>query len=59
VGLLKPKVVIACHWDYLFTAYDEPPRLLPGVDLSGFMTEIRRAGAEPVVLPFEGAFGVG
>jgi L-ascorbate metabolism protein UlaG (beta-lactamase superfamily) len=58
IGLLRPKIVIACHWDWFFAPLDAEPRLLPGVDLPGFCDEIRAAGAEPVVLPFLGDFGL-
>ena len=56
--LLKPKMIIACHWDWFFTPYHTQPLCLPGVDLPGFVQEIRDAGAEPVVLPFEGRLGL-
>ena len=58
VELLRPRYVVACHWDWFFTPYAEAPRLLPGVDLPGFVREVRAAGAEPVVLPFDGSLGV-
>ena len=58
IEMLKPRVVIACHWDWFFTDYDTEPRVLPGVDMPGFIEEIRTAGAEPVVLPFEGHYGI-
>lgn len=58
VRLLRPRAVIACHWDYFFTPYDAPPRCLPGVDLPGFLDEIRAHGAEPVLLPFDGRYGI-
>jgi L-ascorbate metabolism protein UlaG (beta-lactamase superfamily) len=57
VRILKPKYVIPCHWDLFTTPYQEDPVLLPGVDLAGMVEEIRAAGAEPIVLPFEGVFG--
>ena len=56
VELLRPKVVVACHWDWFFTPYEDEPLLLPGVDLPGFCAEIAEAGAEPVVLPFDGTY---
>lgn len=56
VRILQPRWVIACHWDWFFTPFRQEPRLLPGVDLPGFMTEIEAAGATPVVLPFDGVF---
>lgn len=50
--IVRPKVVIPCHWDDFTLPYDTPPRQLPGVDVEGFVEEIRRHGAEPVVLGF-------
>jgi len=58
VRLLRPRFVIACHWDWFFTPIEAPPRLLPGVDLPGFVDEIAATGATPVVLPFFGRFGL-
>ncbi len=54
IALLKPRWVIPCHWDTMITPIDAPPQLFPGVDLSGFVAEIRREGAEPLVLPLLG-----
>jgi L-ascorbate metabolism protein UlaG (beta-lactamase superfamily) len=59
VRLLRPHTVIACHWDWFFSPYRAEPRCLPGVDLPGFVQEIKEAGAEAVVLPFDGCFGCG
>lgn len=58
VARLKPKVVVPCHWDVFTTPIEATPWLLPGVDLRGMTEEIRRAGAEPVVLPLLGVYGV-
>ncbi len=58
IEMLKPRYVIACHWDWFFTDYHAEPLCLPGVNLPGFLKEISDAGATPVVLPFEGRFGV-
>jgi L-ascorbate metabolism protein UlaG (beta-lactamase superfamily) len=52
VELTRPRVVIPCHWDDFTLPYDVPPRQLPGVDVAGFVEEIRSAGASPVVLGF-------
>ena len=57
VELLNPRYVVACHWDWFFTPYPDEPRLLPGVDLPGFVREVRAAGAEALVLPFDGRAG--
>lgn len=54
VRLLQPRYVLACHWDWFFTPYHATTRLLPGVDLPGFIDEIHAAGAEAVLLPFDG-----
>jgi len=58
ISLLKPRYVVACHWDYFGVPYEDHPLLLPGVDLPGFVDEIGSCGVTPVVLPFEGRFGV-
>ncbi len=57
VRLLKPRAIVACHWDWFFTPYDAPPRLLPGVDLPGFVAEIEAQGVQAVVLPLDGGYG--
>lgn len=54
VELLRPKVIVACHWDWFFTPYESDPVMLPGVDLAGFLGEIEEAGVQGVVLPFDG-----
>lgn len=58
INMLKPRFVVACHWDYFGVPYEDHPLLLPGVDLPGFVDEIAQCGVTPVVLPFEGSFGV-
>lgn len=58
VRLLRPRIVVPCHWDWFFDPIDAEPRLLPGVDLPGFCDEIRAAGSTPVVLPFGGTLGL-
>lgn len=58
VDLLGPKRVVPCHWDWFFRPFDAEPRLLPGVDLPGFLDEIRAAGSRPVVLPVGGWLGI-
>ncbi|MDG1481929.1 MAG: MBL fold metallo-hydrolase [Myxococcota bacterium] len=55
VRILKPRYVVACHWDWFFTPLEAHPVLLPGVDLPGFVAEVEAAGAEPVIMPFQGA----
>jgi L-ascorbate metabolism protein UlaG (beta-lactamase superfamily) len=56
IELLKPKVVLPCHWDLFTTPIEHQPYLLPEVDLPGFIHEIQDAGAESVVLPFFGEY---
>ncbi len=55
VELLRPKVIVACHWDWFFTPYHAPAKLLPGVDIEGFLAEIAALGVQGVVLPFDGS----
>jgi len=50
VELVKPEVVIPCHWDDFSLPWGAPARQLPGVDVDGFVAEIRSAGARAVVL---------
>ena len=58
VRLVQPKLVVACHWDWLFTPFDATPRELPGVDLPGFVREIEATGARALVPGFGDVFGV-
>ena len=58
VRLVQPKIVVACHWDWLFTPFDAAPRELPGVDLPGFVREIEATGARALVPGFGDVFGV-
>ena len=58
VALLRPRWIVPCHWDTMITPYGMPPDLLPGVDLPGFLREIRRAGVEPLLLPIGGKLGL-
>ena len=51
VRIVKPKMVMACHWDSFFTPLEAQQYCLPGVNLTGFIHEIESAGATPVVLP--------
>lgn len=50
IELVCPKVVIPCHWDDFTVPLHAHPRQLPGVDVEGFVDEIRAAGARAVVL---------
>ncbi len=58
IDILRPRFVIPCHWDWFFSDYDQEARCLPGVDLIGMKEEIKKAGAEPVVLPLGGRFSI-
>lgn len=47
---VRPELVIPCHWDDFSVPVEAPPRQLPGVDVEGFVEEIRACGARAVVL---------
>ncbi len=51
LALTGARYVIPCHWDWMFGSVEAAARQLPGVDLEGFVDEIRAGGAQPVVLP--------
>lgn len=55
---IKPKYVIPCHWDSFLRPYHSRAKLMPGVDLDGFVSEIKKHGISPVVLPLGGEFGI-
>ncbi len=59
IELLRPKVVVPCHWDYFFRPYEAEVRQLPGVDLEGFIEEVRAAGADCALLPMGGTLSYG
>lgn len=54
VELLKPQWIIPCHWDTMITPLEAEPDMIPGVNLPGFVQEIREAGAEPLLTPILG-----
>lgn len=54
VRLLEPKWIIPCHWDTMMTPIEKTPELIPGVDLLGFIEEIRQTGVEPLLTPILG-----
>jgi len=58
ISILKPKVVVACHWDWFFSHFDAPPRLLPNLNLAAFVAEVERFGVSPWVLPLGGSLGL-
>lgn len=57
VEILRPRVVIPCHWDWFGTPFEPEPRQLPKADVVGMVEEIRLAGAQAVVLPLNGEWG--
>lgn len=54
VEKLRPRYIVPCHWDWFFTPFQSKPKCLPGVRLADFMDEIQKAGATPILLPFNG-----
>ncbi len=54
VALLKPRWIIPCHWDTMMTPIHTTPDLIPGVDLAGFIQEIKDAGCEVLLPPILG-----
>ncbi len=54
VRLLQPRWIIPCHRDTMMTPLHADPDLIPGVDLPGFLKEIRAAGCEPLPTPILG-----
>ena len=58
IELMKPRVVVACHWDFFFRSIDRPLWPLPGVDLPGFVREIEACGVEAVVLDAFQSYGL-
>lgn len=58
VALLKPRLVVPCHWDLFSTPFEQEPWLLPGVDLPGMLDELRAAGTEALILPIGGELGL-
>lgn len=58
IEILQPRTIVPCHWDWFFSPYEAEPRCLPGVDVPGMVQEIASYGVTPVVLPFEGTWGL-
>jgi L-ascorbate metabolism protein UlaG (beta-lactamase superfamily) len=56
--ILRPRLVIPCHWDWFFSPFGAPPRVLPGLDLGAFCAEIRAHGVEARLLPVNGRLGL-
>lgn len=42
VTALQPNLVVPTHHDFFFRPLDAGPQLLPGIDMEGFVTEMRR-----------------
>lgn len=42
LGRLSPQVVLPTHHDFFFRPLDAGPRLLPGIDLDGFVRDVER-----------------
>lgn len=55
VELLQPRWIVPCHWDTMITPVTAEPNMIPGVDLPGFMQEIRDAGVQPLLTPILGS----
>jgi L-ascorbate metabolism protein UlaG (beta-lactamase superfamily) len=55
VSLTQPRWVIPCHWDTMMTHIGDTPDLIPGVDLEGFLDELRREGVSPLLMPLLGS----
>lgn len=55
--VLKPRVIMACHWDTMITPCDEPMRIIPNLDLQALLNEIRAANVTPLLLPMFGKWG--
>ena len=54
INLLQPKYIVPCHWDTMMTPIDAEPKLLPGVDIEGFLEEIKSCGVIPLFTPILG-----
>jgi L-ascorbate metabolism protein UlaG (beta-lactamase superfamily) len=48
--LLRPSVVVPAHHDAFFAPLEDGLRLLPGVDLDGFVAEVRRVRPEAQIV---------
>jgi L-ascorbate metabolism protein UlaG (beta-lactamase superfamily) len=48
--ILQPRRVVPCHFDWFFSPWGQSERLLPLVDLEGFIDEIRAEGPEVMLL---------
>lgn len=59
ISLVKPRWVVPCHWDTMLTAIDASPSMIPGVNLQGFMQEIRNENVEPLLMPILGKLKFG
>jgi L-ascorbate metabolism protein UlaG (beta-lactamase superfamily) len=55
---LRPRWIVPCHWDWFFTPFGAPSKLLPGVDLEGFIAEIEATGVDAVPLDLGDEFHI-
>jgi L-ascorbate metabolism protein UlaG (beta-lactamase superfamily) len=56
LGALRPRLVVPTHYDAFFWPLDDGLRLLPGIDLEGFVEEVRRHAPDARVVapsPFQ------
>jgi L-ascorbate metabolism protein UlaG (beta-lactamase superfamily) len=52
IEILQPKVVMACHWDCFWIPMESDQQYtLPMVNLEGFIQDVEKCGAKPMVLP--------
>lgn len=52
VGSLGPSLVVPTHHDFFFRPLEDGPRLLPGIDLGGFVSDLRRIHRQArIVMP--------
>ncbi len=51
---LRPKLVLPCHWDNFFLPFDHPARVIPKVQMNGFLEEVHQSGVpcEVAILDF-------
>jgi L-ascorbate metabolism protein UlaG (beta-lactamase superfamily) len=49
-GLLRPSVIVPTHHDAFFTPLEAGVRLLPGIDLDGFVAEAGQAAPEAQIV---------
>lgn len=50
LGHLRPGLVVPTHHDFFFAPMEAGPRLLPGIDLAGFVSDVGRIAPDARVL---------